>query len=337
MDLIPDDEQVLLRDTVRRYLADGSDPATMGKGPMAAEAWRGVAELGVLAFLLPEDAGGTGGRPQDATIVAEEMGRALAITPLAEAIGGAADLIARAGDPALITRWVEPALAGEHWLALATAPISADGERLSGNLGIVPWATDAAAMLVLDGKRAWLVEPESAGVTLTPLRLIDGTPAATVTLDGCTALALEVSAADVEACLATVRLCHVAELVGAMATLYDHTVSYVRERKQFGAAIGSFQVVQHKLARMFVWLEQSRSLLLKASVASRGDAEFARDIMAAKAYVAEKAQVLAEDAVHLHGGMGVTDELPVGRGLRRVVLLARMHGSAAEARRALAA
>jgi len=337
MDLIPDDEQVLLRDTVRRFLADGSNTTMMGKGPMPRDAWRAVAELGLLSFLLPEAAGGTGGRPQDAAIIAEEMGRALAITPLAESIGGAADLIARAGDAGLTARWVEPALVGEHVLALAAAPIRVEDERLSGDLGIVPWAADAAAIVVLGDARAWIVEPQAAGVTMSPVRLIDGTPAATVMLDDCAAFALDATAADVEACLATVRLCHTAELVGAMATLYEQAVAYVRERKQFGVAIGSFQVVQHKLARMFVAIEQSRSLLLRAAVAERGDAAFVRASLAAKAYVAEKAQALAEEAVHLHGGMGVTDELPVGRGLRRVMLLARAYGSAAEARQALAA
>ncbi|WP_019517671.1 acyl-CoA dehydrogenase family protein [Sphingomonas sp. Mn802worker] len=337
MDLIPDDEQVLLRETVRRFLADGSDATTMGKGPMPHDAWRAVAELGLLSFLLPEAAGGTGGRPQDAAIIAEEMGRALAITPLAESIGGAADLIARAGDAGRTTRWVEPALMGEHHLALAQAPVNARGDTLAGDLGIVPWAAGAAATVVLADKRAWVVEPEATGVTVTPVRLIDGTPGATVLLANCAATPLNVTAAEVDACLATVRLCHTAELVGAMTTLYEQAVAYARERKQFGVAIGSFQVVQHKLARMFVAIEQSRSLLLKAAVADRSDAGFVRATLAAKAYAAEKAQAVAEDAVHLHGGMGVTDELAVGRGLRRVMLLARASGSAAQARQALAA
>src|SRR3954468_1535779 len=108
------------------------------------------------------------------------------------------------------------------------------------------------------------------------------------------------------ASLATAQLCYVAEMVGAMALLYEQTVDYARQRRQFGAAIGSFQVVQHKLARMFVALEQARSLLLKAGLADRDEAGFERGVIAAKAYVAEAAQRLAEEAVQLHGGMGVT-------------------------------
>ncbi len=122
-----------------------------------------------------------------------------------------------------------------------------------------------------------------------------------------------------------------------MALLYARTAEYAATRRQFGAAIGTFQAVQHKLARMFVALEQARSLTIKAAATGREDAGFVRAARAAKAYTAEAAQLLAEEAVQLHGGIGVTDELPVGRGLRRVMLLARLFGSAADARTKLAA
>jgi alkylation response protein AidB-like acyl-CoA dehydrogenase len=336
MDLILDDEQELLRDTVRRFLADRFDATTMGQGPVSRADWGALGELGLLAFLLPEAAGGTGGRPQDAAIVAEELGRALAVTPLGETVAGAADLVARHGGAALAERWVAPVLAGETLLALAVGELDGDA-RLSGRAEFVAWAPEAAAVVVLGAERAWLLETDAVGIAIEPVRLIDGTPAGQVMFDGCEGTAFALPPGAAETTLASVRLCQAAELVGAMATLYEQTVAYARERKQFGVAIGTFQVVQHKLARMFVVLEQSRSLLLKAAVRDRDDAAFARDVIAAKAYVAEAAQRVAEEAVQLHGGMGVTDELPVGRGLRRVMLLGRAFGGADELRQALAA
>src|SRR3546814_7964478 len=113
-----------------------------------------------------------------------------------------------------------------------------------------------------------------------------------------------------------------------MASLLDLTVDYVRQRHQFGKPIASFQVVQHRCARMYTWLEQSRSLLLKAALAE--EEARVRAVTAARAYIGDAALKLAEEAVQLHGGMGVTDELAIGRGLRRVLLLSRLHGRSEE-------
>ena len=335
MNITPSEEQVLLRDTVGRFLADRTDSATAGEGPILQDDWRALGELGLFGFLLPEAAGGLGGGPQDVMIVAEEFGRALAITPLAEGIVGAADAIARGGDAAAIETWVAPAMTGDHVLAVAVADVSNDGPRLTGRADFVLSAVDAAALVVIGDGATWLVERDAEGLSIDPVRVIDGSAAGMMRFDGTPALAL--TQGDGDTTLAMIRLCHVAELVGAMSTLYEQTVEYVRQRQQFGVAIGTFQVVQHKLARMFVALEQARSLMLKAAIVDRDDAGFVRGVLGAKAYVADAAQRLAEEAVHLHGGMGVTDELPVGRGLRRVILLARVFGSASEARVALAA
>jgi len=124
-------------------------------------------------------------------------------------------------------------------------------------------------------------------------------------------------------------------MVGAMGTLLDLTVDYAQQRRQFGKPIGSFQVIQHRCARLYTLLEQSRSMLLRAALVADGERPAA--VTAAKAYVCDAALKLAEDAVQFHGGMGVTDELAVGRGLRRVLLLSRLFGGAMAARRALAA
>ena len=337
MNLQPSDEQILLRDTIRRLLADRIDLTAMGAGPSPQQVWRELADLGVLSLMVPEDAGGMDAAPQDAMIVAEELGRAIAITPFAEAILGAVDIVARHGDAAQIARWVAPAVAGDLKLALATGDVALREGNIHGTCAFVRWAADADAYVILVDDAACIVSRDTPGVTLVAGRLADGTSAPTLHFDACPGDVVALPAPAVAEQLALVQLGYVAEMVGTMATLFEQTVDYARDRRQFGAAIGTFQVVQHKLARMYVSLEQARSILLKAGVAPRGAPGFVRGVYAAKAYVAHAAQGLAEEAVQLHGGMGVTDELPVGRGLRRILVLARLYGSAEDARLNLAA
>ena len=172
MNLEPTDEQVMLRDLVRRFLADRTDAAAIGSGPMSRDDWHALGELGLFSFMLPERGGGMGGAPQDAMIVAEELGRALAITPFAESILGAADIIARYGTEDQVARWVEPALAGSAVLALAVGDVTVRDGALHGRCDFVRWAADAEALVVLDRDTAYLV-PAGSGVTITPMRLAD--------------------------------------------------------------------------------------------------------------------------------------------------------------------
>lgn len=328
--LEPSEEQVLLRDTVSRFLADRTDAVSIGAGPMASADWRGLAELGLFAFLVE-------GTAADAMIAAEAFGRALAITPLGEGVIGAGDLMARYGDTATIERFVAPLLAGEALLALAKGPVQRGAGGISGRLDFVRWAPRTAAIVVLDEGVVHVVATDAEGVAMTAHRLADGTPAATVTLSNAPATTIPLPPGATETALAMVDLAHAAELTGAMALLCALTADYVTTRRQFGVEIGSFQVVQHKRARMFIALEQARSLTIKAAALGRDDPGFARAAWSAKAYVAEAAQRLAEEAVQLHGGIGVTDELAVGRALRRVMVLARLFDGAGEARAKLAA
>jgi alkylation response protein AidB-like acyl-CoA dehydrogenase len=335
--LEPNEEQVLLRDTVSRFLADRTDAASIGAGPMPLADWRGLAELGLLGCLLSERAGGTGGAADDTMIIAETLGRALAITPLAEGVIGAGDLVARHGDTAAIKRFVAPLLAGEAMLALTTGSVREGPSGISGRFEFVRWAPQAAAIVVLAENTAHVVVADADGVAMTPHRLADGTVAATVTLSDAPATPIPLPPGAADTTLAMIDLAHAAEMAGAMALLCALTADYVATRRQFGVEIGTFQAVQHKRARMFVALEQARSLTIKAAAIGRDDPAFVRAVLSAKAYVADAAQRLAEEAVQLHGGIGVTDELAVGRGLRRVMVLARLFGGAAQARAKLAA
>jgi alkylation response protein AidB-like acyl-CoA dehydrogenase len=337
MDFQPSDEQALLRDTVARFLGDDTPAHEAGRGPITPAGWRGLADLGVFALAMPERAGGLDGRAQDAMLVGEALGRALAITPFAETVVGAAALIARYGDEVLVERWVAPTMSGDAKLALAVGGVREYGGTLHGTCRFARWAPSADAVVVLGDEAAFVVRTDSAGVTCAPARLADGTPAATLTLAGCAADRIPLPPGAAGQVLAEVQLVLVAELVGAMTLTHELALAYARERRQFGSPIGSFQVIQHKLARMFVAIEQSRSLLLKAGAADRDDGGFVRGVTAAKAYVAEAAQRVAEESVQIHGGIGVTDELVVGRALRRVIVLARLFGGAADARLKLAA
>jgi len=335
MDLAPSEEQVMLRDMVRRFLDDRLDATTMGKGPMADADWRDLGELGLFAFLLPERAGGMGGGPDDVMIVAEEFGRSLAISPLAESVLLCAGLLAEHGTEAQIERWIEPVLRGDAVLALAQGGALEAGS-VTGDVGLVRngMAADAFVVATRDGALA-LISADAGGVTRSPVRMVDGSVAAHVEFQSVPSETLAATSQDLARATSLAELAVVSELVGAMSRLLDLTIDYVKQRRQFGKPISSFQVIQHRCARLYVALEQSRSLLIKAALTKGEGALLVRT--SARAFVADAALQLAEECVQLHGGMGVTEELTVGRGLRRVLLLSKLFGGSGSARAALAA
>lgn len=337
MNIRPSEEQSLLRDMVARLLADLTPAAEAGRGPITDDAWRALTELGVLAATLPEAVGGMDGGPRDAALIGEELGRALAITPFAEGILAALDLVARHGTNEQIDRWAAPALAGGRRLSLVVGDVAITGDRVNGRCTFVRWGANADAFVVASGTSAVIVPAEAPRLVRQASRLADGSEAATLTFDDVAGEPLSLPAGAAAAAIAMAQVGYVAELVGIMALLQQETADYARQRRQFGAPIASFQVIQHKLARMFVRLEQSRSMLLKATLMPRDDNRFPRLVTAAKAYVGDAAMMVAEEAVQIHGGMGVTNELAVGRALRRVLVLARLFGRPDEARQALAA
>lgn len=332
MNLALSDEQAMIRDMVGRFLADRYDATTMARGPMSPDDWRALGELGLFALMTPEKAGGLGGGAVEVMIVSEEMGRALAITPLAEAILLCGRAIVGS---AAAKEWGDKLMQGDTLLAFAPGGALVDG-RLCGSANIVRDGMDAGAFVVeTQTGGLLLVDGRGSGVRRMPVRLVDGSIAANVQFDAVQAEPLTVPASMWAEARALAGLSIVAELTGAMATLLGLTVDYVRQRHQFGKPIASFQVVQHRCARMYTWLEQSRSLLMKAAMIE--EEERTRAVTAARAYICDAALKLAEEAVQLHGGMGVTDELAVGRGLRRVLLLSRLHGGGISARAAMAA
>jgi alkylation response protein AidB-like acyl-CoA dehydrogenase len=174
----------------------------------------------------------------------------------------------------------------------------------------------------------FLVPRDAPGLEVRAYRLADGSIAGEIKLTRTPASAkLALDPAGLDGVVADVRLYAAAEMVGLGQRLLDDTLAYVKEREQFGVAIGSFQALQHRLVDCYAKEEQARSMLYRAALGEPGDAaKWRRAAAGAKAYVAENVDAIAREAVQLHGGMGITDELAIGHAMKRVLVLARLFG-----------
>lgn len=349
------EEQQLLADSVRRYLAKdyGFEARRRIVGSAegwSEEVWRQLAALGLTALPIPAEYGGFGGGAVDLMGPMEAMGEALVVEPLAATLV-AARLVERAGSEAQ-KRAILPAVAeGRLRLAFAHAERgaryglarvstrafrTAAGWTLTGAKAVVVGAP-AAAKLVVSAKGAEGLElfvVETAAARLVPQLTLDERRAADVYFEETAAEPLaggsDATAAIEEATdFATALLC--SEAVGAMKYACEATLEYLKTRKQFGVPIGSFQALQHRMVDMFVSCEQARSMAcLAASKVDRAqDArERARAVSAAKIRIADAARHVSQEAVQLHGGMGMTEELKVSHTFRRLTVIAREHGDA---------
>ncbi|MCZ7563257.1 MAG: acyl-CoA dehydrogenase [Burkholderiales bacterium] len=359
MDFSFSEEQQLLRDSLarfveREYTFEKRRAIVRSAEGFSREVWTQLAEMGLLGLTLPEAHGGFGGTSVDTLVALQALGRGLEVEPyLASAVLGAG-LVARAGTPAQQARLLPATARGELLLTLAHGEAGArydlaqvatrarragDGFVLDGRKAVVPWGAQADVLIVsartagaerdASGIGLFLVERAARGASVRGYRTIDGQRAAEVALDGVmvgadavlgppdAALPVIERVADVGAA----ALC--AEAVGAMEALQAHTLDYLKTRQQFGQPIGRFQVLQHRAVDMFIHLEQSRSMALLAAVkADVQDAlERARTVSAAKAYLGRSGRLVAQAAIQLHGGMGVTDELPASHYAKRLTMI----------------
>lgn len=316
--------------------------------------WKLMADMGLLAIPFGEADCGLGGGPVEIIAAAEPLGRVLAVEPFTECLVGSGTLLAEAapdgprsglmGD--IIMGRMLPAAAlleagGRYNRAHveATARRAGDGWVLNGAKAAVWHGMAADAFIVsvrTDGQvrdshgiRLFLVPADAAGVGRRGWRSADGSVAAELVLrdvalgpdallDGGDAVAAMDTAVSIAWLSAS------AEMLGAAGLLFDQTVQYVKTRVQFGQPIGRFQVIQHRLTDAYVALEQSRSMVYRAA-ASPASAR-ARAVAGAKRYVADACLEVAHAAVQFHGGMGVTDELAIGHGLKRIQMLSRLWG-----------
>ena len=329
MDFNLSSEQELLRDGLSRFLVARYDlersrtAAKTGAG-WQPEVWRAFAEeLGILGAPLPESVGGSGGGPAESMVIAEELGRALVTEPFVDTVVVAGGLLARAGSNAAHAV-LEQIAAGTAIVATALDPLSAnavrDGEDwvLSGSPAVVMNAPIATHLLIATrtGDSVGLFLTDAADLMLDGLRL----PAAAL-LDADAGPSLEQARDEGAAAVC-------AEAVGAMRRVLADTVEYSKQRQQFGQPIGTFQVLQHRMVDMYMELEQAVSAVYLAVLNLRADAHArARAVSAAKATVGRAARFVGQNAVQLHGGMGMTEELAIGHYFKRLTAMQYEYGS----------
>ncbi|SHF79005.1 Acyl-CoA dehydrogenase [Modicisalibacter ilicicola DSM 19980] len=352
MDFSLSDEQRMLDETVTRLVADRCTPEQrrrliQERGTAPSALWNTFAELGLLAMPFGEDAGGLGGDGIDLMLIMQALGRGLVPEAYLDGLVIPGTLLARLADDTLRDRWLTSLLEGEHQLALAwheaasrydidtpatRAERSDDGWRLQGRKQVVLNAPGAAALLVTagladDSLGLFIVPADAEGLQRRDYTTLDDQRASDIDID--VTLPAPALLASGEALLAALgealalgRAALCAEAVGAMEVACEQTLEYLKERQQFGAPLSRQQVLQHRMVDMRLHLEQARSMAILAA-ASLTLPEEQRDyrVAAAKAYVGEAAQFVAEQAIQLHGGMGMTEECYVAHYAKRLIML----------------
>lgn len=343
------DEQLQFRDALRRYLDneygfDARQTIATSEAGVDEKHWRAFAELGLLALPVPEAQGGFDGGPVDMLVVMQELGRALVVEPVWSTLTGieglrlaasqgselAGKLLERAatGDVRLTVAFNEPHARYDLFDLRTTATGTGDACTIQGVKSIVQHGAQADYWIVparVDGEIALFVAARhAANARITDFRTIDGQRAATLVFDATPATRLDgAGAATLEriADYATFLLC--AEALGALDALNRTTVDYTKQRQQFGGPIARFQVLQHRMVDMLIHTEQARSITyLAAARYANGDADTrAQAISAAKARIGQAARFVGQQAVQLHGGMGVTNELPVAHWFKRLSII----------------
>ncbi len=332
-------EQVLLQDNVNRFLADRvplDRVRTFAKQVPGdhADIWRGLAELGIPALLVPESAGGLGMSCLDAALVAEALGAHAApapflgsavAAPVALADGNHDDLLGRTADGSTRLGLAVAEAIG----ARADAGVEANGTRLSGKCLFVVDAP-AEVYLVADQRRhLYLLPADAAGITIRNLTTIDRTrPTAELQLNGAEARLVSDDPARLARLLDVTRVMLAADTLGAAQTMLDKAVDYAGERKQFGRPIGSFQAVKHLCAEMAAALEPCRALVWYAAHAlDELPEESHLTACHTKAHLAEVGRFVARTATEVHGGMGFTDLLGLHYWFKRIGYNRQMLGT----------
>jgi alkylation response protein AidB-like acyl-CoA dehydrogenase len=348
-------EQQQFRDALRRFIEKDYSFDTRKKiihsdAGVSDAAWATLTELGMTALPIPEEQGGFNGSAVDMMVVMHEIGRGIVVEPYFATVLGAQFLKLAGGQEALL----EQVAGGKLKLAAAlserqsryelfdietTAKPDRDGFVINGTKTVVVHGAQAGKLIVsartaggtrdLNGISLFVVPADAVGVAIREYRTIDGQRAADITFSNvhvpASALLGKAGAGwdmlDAAADYGATLLC--AEAVGAMEALNAATLEYLKTRQQFGVPIGKFQALQHRMAEMFMQLEQARSMatLAAVKVSSSDVNERRRTVSAAKARIGQAAKYVGQQAVQLHGGMGVTDELPAAHHFKRLTMI----------------
>ena len=357
MDFNFTEEQTMIRDSLARLIKDQYDFDTRRKVVASKEGWRPkmwgqFAELGLLAAPFSEEDGGLGGGPIDAMVVMEEFGKGLVVEPFLQTVVVGGGFLKRATEGQKAEH-LAPMIAGERVFAFAyaepkgrynladletTAKKDGAGWKISGHKAVVvgaPWASHLIVTARTAGGRrdtkgigVFIVAKDAKGVTTRDYPTVDGRRASEVHFDN-VAVGADAVIGDAENGLpliervtdeAIAALC--AEACGAMKVAQTMTVEYSRQRKQFGTPIGKFQVLQHKMVDMFMEAEQSVSMTYMATLKlDEDDVTRKKAASAAKVRIGQAGRFVGQNAIQIHGGMGMTDELAIGHYFKRLTII----------------
>ena len=364
MDFTFNEEQSLIQDQVDQFVQKEYDWETrqslsnseLGFGE---DNWKKFAELGWLGISVSEDSGGFGGSAIESMLIMEAFGKGLVVEPFLETVIMAGGLIDDHGSDQQKSSFLEPAIAGEMHLALAYAEpqsrfnlsdvvteAKADGDNfiINGYKSVVMNGPSADQIIVsartsgtqLDenGISLFIIDANASGLDKTNYKTVDGRRASDLTFENVSVSKENLIGDQDKGCeildsaIDKAILAISAEAVGAMEVLYKTTVEYTKTREQFGTAIGKFQVLQHRMVDMFMEYEQCKSLLYMATMKHEEKAEDAKKAISGLKYQVGKAgKFIGQQAVQLHGGMGVTDELNVGHYFKRLTTVGTIFGN----------
>jgi pimeloyl-CoA dehydrogenase small subunit len=366
MDFDLSEEQRLLKDSIEGLLTDSYDfeqrkKYAQEKGGWSKAIWGKLAEQGLLGLPFSEDDGGFGGGPVETMIVMEALGRALVLEPYIATVVLGGGFLRHGGSAAQKEKYIPSIIDGSKTLAFAqletdsrydladvttTAKKKGDGWVIDGEKFVVLNGASADTLIVTartKGNRTdhtgiglFLVPADAKGVSIKGYPTQDSQQAADITFSG-VEVGADAAIGDPENALPLIervvdeaRIAMCAEAVGAMDESLKTTVEYLKTRKQFGVAIGTFQTLQHRAADMFVFLEQARSMaMLAAMAANLADSERAKTVAAAKVQVGKSSKFVGQQSIQLHGGIGMTMEAKIGHYFKRLTMLEHTFGDTA--------
>lgn len=366
MDFSITEEQSLLQDSVAKFIDNDYDFEKRMKHSeselgYSAEDWQEFANLGWTAVPFSEEDGGLDGGPVELMLIMEQFGRGLVVEPYLATIVLAGGVLKRTADDAQKADWLMPLVEGSKTAALAylepqsryrladvalSAKKDGDDYVLSGEKGVVLNGATADVLVVSartsggqqdeDGISLFVVAADSDGIRRRGYATVDGQKGAEITFDNVRVPAAQLLGEEgkafpvIESVIQEATLAVSAEALGIMEKLNHKTLEYTKSRVQFGVPIAAFQALQHRMVEMFMLYEQTKSLLLWAVMAQESeDAEEARRAVSAIKYeVGTAGRKIGEEAVQLHGGMGVTWELDVAHYFKRLTVINTLFGNA---------